>query len=74
MSQSSAQPLHIVYGLTPSDRGTRWIRIGVAFINRDGSETVYLDAVPLSGKLQIREESRKAESEKEPPPTPENET
>lgn len=75
MSQSSNQPLRIVYALTPSHRGgTRWIRVGVAFINRDGSETVYLDAVPLSGKLQIREESRKAENEKETPPAPENKT
>jgi hypothetical protein len=33
---------------------TIWIRIGNAFINRDGSTNVYLDAYPTSGKLQIR--------------------
>jgi hypothetical protein len=33
---------------------TFWIRIGNAFINRDGSTNVYLDAYPTSGKLQIR--------------------
>lgn len=33
---------------------TFWIRIGNAFINRDGSTNVYLNAYPTSGKLQIR--------------------
>lgn len=32
-----------------------WMRIGVAFQNRDGSFTVLLDAAPLDGKLHIRE-------------------
>jgi hypothetical protein len=32
-----------------------WTRIGVAFVNRDGSFSVYLDAAPLDGKLHIRE-------------------
>lgn len=34
-----------------------WIRIGRAFENRDGSTTVYLDALPVNGLLQIREEN-----------------
>lgn len=34
---------------------TYWMRIGVAFPNRDGSTNVYLDAYPANGKLQIRE-------------------
>lgn len=33
---------------------TIWMRIGSAFINRDNSINVYLDAYPASGKLQIR--------------------
>jgi hypothetical protein len=40
-----------------------WIRIGRAFENRDGSTTVYLDALPVNGMLQIREENnRRTES------------
>ena len=36
---------------------TRWVKVGVAFPNRDGSTTLYLDAFPVgSNKLQIREE------------------
>jgi hypothetical protein len=33
----------------------RWVRVGVAFPNRDGSMNVLLDALPLSGRLQIRD-------------------
>jgi hypothetical protein len=33
---------------------SRWVRVGVAFENRDCSLNVLLDALPLSGRLQIR--------------------
>jgi hypothetical protein len=33
---------------------SRWVRVGVAFDNKDGSLNVLLDALPLSGRLQIR--------------------
>ncbi len=33
-------------------------RIGTAFVNRDASINVYLDAVPLGGKLHIRDVER----------------
>ena len=33
----------------------RWVRVGVAFPNRDGSLNVLLHALPLSGRLQIRD-------------------
>jgi hypothetical protein len=32
-----------------------WTKVGVAFVNRDDSLTVKLDANPLDGKLHIRE-------------------
>ncbi len=32
-----------------------WVRVGTGFENRDGSISVYLDALPVNGKLQIRE-------------------
>ncbi|AKU92295.1 hypothetical protein [Vulgatibacter incomptus] len=32
-----------------------WMRVGVAFMNRDGSFNLHLDATPLDGKLQMRE-------------------
>jgi len=46
----------IVYAIV--ERGTKryWLRIGMAFVNRDGSLNVRLDAVPLTGQLQIRDQ------------------
>src|SRR3990170_6179045 len=38
-----------------SDKKHFWVKIGIAFVNRDGSWNIYLDATPLDGKLQIRE-------------------
>ena len=34
---------------------TFWLRIGSAYINRDGSTNVYLDALPSNNRLQIRD-------------------
>ena len=31
-----------------------WLRAGTAWVNRDGSMNVYLDVLPLDGKLHIR--------------------
>jgi hypothetical protein len=38
-----------------------WLRVGMAFVNRDGSLNVRLDAMPLSGQLQIRDPPRSPE-------------
>jgi hypothetical protein len=43
---------------TVVDRGQGkaiWIRIGVGFTNRDGSLNLKLDALPVSGTLQVRD-------------------
>lgn len=43
---------------TIADRGNgrkHWVRIGTAFVNRDGSLNVRLDAVPINGQLHIRD-------------------
>ncbi len=44
----------VVYALTERDGRTYWTRIGVAFVNKDESITVRMEAVPLSGQLNIR--------------------
>ena len=33
-----------------------WLRIGIAFINHDGSMNVRLDAMPVNGMLHIRDQ------------------
>lgn len=45
-----------VYAIVERDGRTYWPRIGVAFDNADGSVTVKLDAIPVGGKLQIRDQ------------------
>ncbi len=38
---------------------TRWVKVGSAFVNRDGSTNLYLDAFPIgTNKLQVREDDR----------------
>jgi len=32
-----------------------WTRVGVGFVNRDGSLSLRLDCIPISGNLQVRE-------------------
>lgn len=43
---------------TVVDRGqgkSFWTRVGVGFTNRDGSLNLRLDALPVSGTLQVRD-------------------
>lgn len=53
-----------------------WVRIGTGFTNRDGSMNLHLDALPVNGKLQVRdwEPDRERRSNDapgaEPPPRP----
>ncbi len=50
-----------VYGIVekPGLKKAIWVRLGIAHINHDQSINVYLDALPMGGKLQIREEEVK---------------
>jgi hypothetical protein len=38
-----------------------WIKVGACFTNRDGSFNVFLDALPVNGKLHIRPRTEKEE-------------
>lgn len=44
-----------------------WCRIGTCFTNRDGSFSIVLDALPLDGRLVVREEQQR-EDRDDPPP------
>jgi hypothetical protein len=47
-----------------------WTRIGVAFVNKDMSLNVVLDAIPVNGRLHIRDRQiRTASSGKNTNPT-----
>jgi hypothetical protein len=59
MSQSAAhngKTKRVAYTIIERGEGKSfWLRVGTAFENRDGSLNVYLDAIPINGRLQIRE-------------------
>ena len=46
----------VVYAIIDRPPRKHWLRIGLAFVNRDGSLNVRIDAVPLTGSLHIRDE------------------
>jgi hypothetical protein len=61
----------VVYTIVerPGDKKTFWVRIGAAFRNHDGSLNAYLDAVPVNGKMHIREPRPWGERDAAPMPS-----
>lgn len=60
----------IVVRETEGETKSFWVRVGVAFENKDGSINVRLDALPVNGTLQLREyEARDGDDDRgsEPP-------
>lgn len=45
----------VAWALSERNGKTYWSKVGVVFTNRDGSLNVKLDAIPVSGNLQIRD-------------------
>lgn len=58
----------IAYTVVEHNKGGRkfWVRVGAAFLNRDGSLSVRLDAMPVNGELQIRDYKPREASEGQP--------
>ena len=54
MYQHRSQMLKVLCPVEGRNGKTFWIRVGNAFVNRDGSTNIYLNAYPISGKLQLR--------------------
>jgi len=49
----------IEYRDKEDEKKTRWVKLGVAWPNRDGSINLSLDAFPIgSNRLQVREDDR----------------
>lgn len=53
--------MKIAYVITQRKDRSFWNRVGVAFVNKDGSINVKLEAVPVSGEIQIRDYSPRDE-------------
>jgi len=47
----------------PGLRSRIWSRVGMAWLNRDGSINVVLDSLPLGGRIQLREDDRERRAE-----------
>lgn len=60
MNDRNSEP-KTVYAVTERGDRSYWTKIGVAFTNGDGSINVQLDALPVSGKLQLREDEGRRE-------------
>ncbi len=53
---STGKRMQAVYAVVAkADGKDLFLRVGNAFVNRDGSTTVLLDAIPISGKLHVRD-------------------
>jgi hypothetical protein len=51
----------------PGLRNRIWSRVGMAWLNRDGSINVVLDSLPLGGRIQLREDDRDRKPESRAP-------
>jgi len=45
----------VISPIEKKDGGTFWMRVGTAYVNKDDSINVYLDAMPKNFQLQLRE-------------------
>lgn len=57
MENANATKMKVLWMITErGDKKSYWTRVGVGFVNRDGSINLQLDAVPVGGgKLQLRD-------------------
>ena len=54
--EANGQAMKAVFAVIDRGAGkSYWTRIGVGFVNRDGSITLKLDAYPVNGTVQVRE-------------------
>jgi hypothetical protein len=58
-NKSNGKTYRFVYAIIERGQGatakTFWQKCGIAYVNHDQSINLYLDTLPLNGKLQIRE-------------------
>jgi hypothetical protein len=48
---------------TTKNNETIWVKAGVAFVNRDHSMNLYLDVLPMEGKLHVRQTGEKNQTQ-----------
>ena len=50
-----ASKVKVVWMVTERGEKSYWTRIGIGSVNRDGSLSLTLEALPLGGKIQVRD-------------------
>lgn len=50
-----SERMKMIYAIVQRGSKKYWNRIGIAFVNQDGSLNARLDAVPVNGELHIRD-------------------
>lgn len=45
-----------------ADKKSFWTKVGVAFENKDGSYSINLSAIPVNGRLQMRDPKPKEDA------------
>lgn len=68
-----SEKMKVVYTVVEREKGKSfWVKLGVGFVNHDGSLNLKLDAVPVNGTLQVRDweprEERAGDAAPPPPP------
>jgi hypothetical protein len=59
MEKKIAKDVFTIVENKDDSKKNMWIKIGAAFVNKDGSTNVILNALPISGKCQIRDRKSK---------------
>lgn len=60
---SDKSKMKVVYNIAERNGRNYWTRIGVAFVNQDGSLNVKLESFPINGELHIRDYVPRDDSE-----------
>ncbi len=56
MSETNGSVMYDAFHISEQKEGkAKWHPIGVAFTNRDQSINLYLEALPIDGKVQLRD-------------------
>ena len=53
--EDTSKRKRVVCPVSGKDGKTYWMRMGFAYVNKDNSINLYLDGLPVNGKLQVRD-------------------
>jgi hypothetical protein len=51
-----------VYTVVERGNKSYWVKIGIGFVNKDGSWNLKLDATPTNGSIQVRDYEERQEN------------